>query len=74
MSKALRCDKCKQCFVPEECSGTMVKFRNPITYTANDLQNKEAGPTAKYVFDIGPDGMADLCPACAQAFLEFMNQ
>ena len=88
MSKALRCDRCKKCFIPEECDGTMVKFRNPIRYTAEDLRPrtitksvtdavsslKSTGTTCGYVSSMGPDEMVDLCPACSLAFLRFMKQ
>ena len=88
MSKALRCDRCLKCFIPEESEGTMVKFRNPIRYTADDLRPKtitesftsavsslkSGGTTCGYVSSIPPDEMVDLCPACSLAFLRFMRK
>ena len=83
MSKALRCDRCKKCFIPEESEGTMVKFRNPVRYTAEDFKPKTIGQTivasvssatCSYVSSVPPDEMVDLCPACSLAFLRFMKQ
>ena len=80
MSKALRCDRCKKCFVPEESEGTMVKFRNPVRYTAEDLTAKATANTivtsvtCSYVTQAPPDEMVDLCPACSLLFLRFMKQ
>ena len=70
MSKALRCDRCKTCFIPEECEGRMIKFRTPMIYTSKDVQN----PLATCVSMDGKpyDETFDLCPHCAERFLMFM--
>ena len=74
MSKALRCDKCKQCFVPTEVDGIMVKFRNPILYTAESADNSKMTAKVSYGLpELGPDGMADLCPECSKGFLQYMG-
>ena len=74
MSKALRCDKCKQCFVPTEAEGIMVKFRNPILYTAESADNSKMTAKVSYGFpELGPDGMVDLCPECSKGFLQYMG-
>lgn len=77
MSKAVQCDRCKKCFVPVECEGTMIKFRNPVMYTAEDVMPKtplSASPgTCCYISSIDPDGMVDLCPACSLAFMRFLK-
>ena len=50
MSMALRCDKCHVCFVPTEAEGIMVKFRNPILYTAESADNSKMTAKVSYGF------------------------
>lgn len=74
MSKALRCDRCKKCFVPEEENRPMIRFRNPALYDSKNLKNPLA-PTCSYLLpDEAPDANLDLCPDCAMQFIKFMSQ
>ena len=70
MANARKCNRCKKCFDPldigEQCS---CRFENPVFQNADDLKNSVVG------FRLVPgkgDIFIDLCPDCAEKFLDFM--
>ena len=72
MSKALRCDRCNKCFVPEEAVGAMMRFRNPAIYEAKNIENPLAPTCTYFLPKEAPDANLDLCPLCTTAFVLFM--
>lgn len=74
MSKALRCDRCNKCFVPEEAVGAMMRFRNPAIYEAANLANPLAPTCTYFLHDEAPDANLDLCPSCTTDFVLFMHK
>lgn len=72
MSKAVKCDRCYQCFDPAGMLGYMVKFRNPSVYTAKDIRGGETSTCSPLMNDRAVDASIDLCPKCAKTFVEFL--
>ena len=76
MSKALMCDRCRKTFDPssQDKNRKMVKFRNPIVYTSEGIdKNRELSVIDGKIFTyMGRDDYADLCPHCAEYFLDFI--
>lgn len=74
MSKALKCDRCDKCFIPENTTGAMMKFRNPAIYEAKNLSNPLAPTCTYFLPEETPDAALDLCPECTTAFILFMHK
>ena len=70
MSKALRCDRCQKCFIPEEEESTMMRFANPSVYNGEDYKHTRA---SRFMEDLMADSYLDLCPACTIKFSFFMQ-
>lgn len=72
MSKAVKCDRCKQCFDPMGMMGGMIKFRNPSVYFAKDLRGGAVLTSSPLMENMAVDDMVDLCPQCGEKFVDFM--
>jgi len=71
--KAKRCNRCMAFFDPTEGRGETrtVQFKNPMIRTWKDIQEGKIG--AYLEPNGGADEIIDLCPACANDFIEFMD-
>ena len=72
MSLAKKCDRCSKCFDPFNMEGRMARFFNPAFQTSNEIRERYRGRLL--IEELGVDGIVDLCPECAKAFMTFMNQ
>ena len=70
MANARKCNRCKKCFDPLDIGEQYsCRFENPVFQNADDLKNSVVG------FRLVPgngDIFIDLCPDCAEKFLDFM--
>ena len=71
MSRALKCNRCGQCFDAHSARGYLIKFENPKVWEPNADRYKAI--SIRFDSELDPDEFLDLCPQCSAAFAMFMN-
>lgn len=74
MSEAIRCNRCGECFDPNELKYDAVRFTNPVVYDGeNYRKTKIKGYMVKLLKETPYfDDRIDLCPKCTWYFKKFM--